>query len=151
MNILPMSKKARVAIISVIAVYGTIMLGMVLAANCCQAPRFAGLTYENQTAVPVQIQLAIVDLDYRGQFLFLDDRSFGDILAPGSTQAIDYGLGYLVNEEFGVTSTYLITAIDAEGDILYRRLFTWHDLEDLDWVVPIIPAQSDLTLVPRGE
>ena len=151
MSTLRMSRKARITVILVIVGYGTIMLGMVLTANCCQAPRFAGLTYENQAAVPVRIQLATVDRDYQGQFLFLDDRSFGDTLAPGSTQAIDYGLLALQNEEFGVTSNYLITAIDAERGILYRRLLAWHDLEDLDWVVPIIPAQSDSTLVPRSK
>lgn len=133
------------------ALYLALAFVSVVAAGCVGIRESASITFENRASVPLRVQLAVVDVDYTGDYWFADDRSFGDSIPRGMAQTIDYKLGNLLVKARSDSSSYLITAINSEADIVYRRLFTWQGFDDRDWIVILVPDQSRSPVAPGGE
>jgi len=128
---------------SILLLVGLVIAVMMLliAIGCDKGPT---ITYENRASDPVWIDLGIVPHEFTGWHIprgeTLDE---GPILSGQSKGFIYFGIpmGREVGEQIG---KYVISAIvkegsDTVGTVIWQRIFTWTELDDMEWKVVIKP------------
>jgi hypothetical protein len=88
------------------------------------------LTIENQTSTTLHIYVSAV---YRGDNSIDRVYHVGDVLAVQTTTIRDSAIVPNVGYD------YLIEAKNDNDDVLFSRLYTIDELEDLDWKIVITP------------
>lgn len=119
-----------------------LLLSLVLAATFvvsgCETRK--GVTVVNGLTVPIEFSQVSVRSDYTGMLdlLYLDltdNRS----LTPAGQQGM---LSTLISpdRDEGILRKYLWYAVDLSGEVVYQKMFTWDELNDMGWRVEIEPG-----------
>ena len=123
-----------------IIVFLAVILGFLFCIGCDGGPK---ITYRNDTQSTLWIDLDGVSKSFTGWHkprIEITDR--GPIL-PGQSRGFDY-IEVPMEKEMGKRVKYAITAIakdsaEDEGLAVWQRIFTWTELDALDWKIVIEP------------
>ncbi len=107
--------------------------------GCDSGPTIA---YENHTSSTVWINVDIVAHEFTGPYTPREEISNNGPILPGENGSFVYfeiPMGREVGEQVG---KYVISAIVKEGDdtvgtVIWQRIYTWTELDNMGWEVVI--------------
>ena len=98
-----------------------------------------GVILENRTSVSVKVDIRKVKLDYTG----VPDvepyaKNGNPVVPPGET--LEMSTLIYPGREIGSKYKYFVTVITESDTILWQQVFTWDELDAMDWTI-IIESQ----------
>ena len=116
-----------------------LVLLIITTTGCDNGPT---ITYENRTPYSIWIEVDVVDHDFTGWHQPSEKITDEGPIQPGASEAwmyIDIPLGRELGEHFGkyVISAIVKDAPDSSGEVIYQKIFTWTELNEMDWKVVI--------------
>ena len=123
---------------SIIVIILLILL-IITTAGCDNGPT---ITYENRTPYSVYIKLEIIQNDFSGWHEPSKEITNEGPIESGKTEVFMY-FEIPVERELGEhIGKYAISAIvkdtpDSSGEVIYQKIFTWTELDEIGWEVVI--------------
>jgi len=119
-------------------------LVVVLLITCCSGVRCPGVGYsqpvtvENRTSVSIKVDIRDVELDYTGT---PDVKPYAKNRNPVVLPGEVIELWTVIDPErgFGIRLKYFVAVITESDTILWQRIFTWDELNDMNWTLIIEP------------
>ncbi len=95
---------------------------------------YQSITFENQTVLPVKVNLYLVSLDYDSNPTRTWNES-GDVIYAGESKTLVTQVPD--DRKGGLNYKYAMVAVTEDNEILLSKVYTWDELHDLDWRVII--------------
>jgi hypothetical protein len=126
----------RIFLLACLLAIAVVLLASV---SCDSGPT---ITYENRTSSTVWIDVDLVPHEFTGWFTPQEERIDNGPIPPGESRSFvyfDIPMGQELGERYG---KYVISAIVKEGDdtvgtVIWQRIYTWTELDDMGWEVII--------------
>jgi hypothetical protein len=126
-----------------VLLWGTCSLAFAAVLSACGTP-YGYLTYENKTEIPVFVTMTpFKDTNPSPCRFFSSIRSYDGPVAPGNQEKIGYASYVLSQKNARNRENFLITAVDADLNLIYQRLHSWDEMNDGNWIAVIEPMPID--------
>jgi hypothetical protein len=125
---IPMNTKAHYSAICFLLA----SLSLILFISGCEP--YQSITFENQISIPIKFDISVVSVDYSGQ-PNINWNSTHDILNVGETKK--YVTSVPDTRRGGINYKYAVVAVSETNEIVFSQIYTWDELNDMDWIIAI--------------
>ena len=116
-----------------------IMIVIVFSMFAVGCEPYKGVVFTNNTSFPIQVDAIPISLDYEGKTSLLWSSS---VLAIEVGQSQEFLVPIYKGRKAGTLKKYVIIAIDEENEVVFNRIYTWDELNDMNWTVVITPMEG---------
>ncbi len=112
-----------------------IMVGLAIALFLTGCEPYKIITYDNQTKSSIKVTVRAVELEY-----FNEPISFTyDAHVPPIEAGKSQGFVSNISEEklLGARYKYMVVAINETNKVVFSKVYTWDELNKMNWVVVI--------------
>ena len=124
-------------------VIGLVMVLFAVGCGCPLIPwgePYDAVTFENQTPFPIKVDIRSVSLDYSGTPSLTWDAPVV-VIEAGRSQDLVAPLQQ-DDREIGSMYKYAVAAVTETNEVVFSRVFTWDELDDMDWIIVIPPPPA---------
>jgi hypothetical protein len=125
-------------LISRLTIVRFVVIGLVSILFVTGCDPYQIVSFNNQTSFLIQVDIDSVPLDYQGtpEFYYLP----GEFINPGESKS--YVTTIWPDRRGGIDSKYPASALNKAGEVIFYRVFTWDELNDMDWTIVITTSES---------
>lgn len=121
----------------IFSLYKVSLVSLLLLGVRCFGDDATAVIVHNDTSVSVKVDILVVPLDNNGTDIFSYQENSMSPISPGE----DRRILTLIDPErkYGIQGKILVAAVAESEEVVYQRLFTWDELNSMEWRVVIEP------------